>query len=255
MSGTLRLRVERGVAELRLGRGHGNAINPRMVEDLLEACRALEADDGIRGVLLAADGKLFCPGLDLLELCELDRPALGRFLRRFNEMVLRLYALRPPVVAALHGHAVAGGCVLALTADWRVLQSGAQIGLSEVRVGVPFPYGVALILRESVPRERLEEVALLGRNYRDRDAVEAGLVHELRPAEGFEPHCRERLEELLERDPNALAVTKRYLRAATVERIRAAGSTHDAEFLDGWFRPETQERIARLVAGLRERER
>jgi enoyl-CoA hydratase/carnithine racemase len=110
-----------------------------------------------------------------------------------------------------------------------------------------------MILRESIPRTHLEEVALFGRNYSDGEAIEAGLVHEVRPEEGFETYCLQRLEELASRDLNALAITKRYLRSATVERIRQADSRYVPEFLDSWFRPETQQRIHGLVEQLRAR--
>ncbi|MCY0726014.1 enoyl-CoA hydratase/isomerase family protein, partial [Klebsiella pneumoniae] len=81
-----------------------------------------------------------------------------------------------PVVAAVGGHAVAGGCVLALTADWRVIKHGAVIGLAEVRVGVPFPFGVVTLLERSIAPARLAEVALFGRNYESEEAVATGLV-------------------------------------------------------------------------------
>jgi enoyl-CoA hydratase len=254
MSEVVRLERDGAAATIRFGRKHGNAINGELVEGFLAACDEIEQDGSVHAVLLASDGKLFCPGLDLQELSELDRPAMAHFLARFNDAVLGLYTLRPPVVAALHGHAVAGGCVLALTADWRVLQSEAMVGLSEVRVGVPFPFGVAMVLRESVPRYRLEEVALFGLDHRGEGARAAGLVHEVCPAAELESRCGERIEELLSRDPHAVAVTKRYLRRSTVERIRAVGRDLDDEFLDAWFRPSTQERIAALVAELRRRD-
>ena len=250
---TVTLSTEQGLATLRLQREHGNAINPQLVEDLLTALRRLEADDEARGVLLAASGKLFSPGLDLQELSELDRPMMERFLHRFNECILSLYTFSKPMVAAMHGHAIAGGCVLSLTADWRILRDNALVGLNEVKVGVPFPFGVAMILRESVSSTHLEEVALFGHNYRGAEALAAGLVHEVRPEEGFEEHCIERLEELAGKDPQAFALTKRYLRQATVERIRANDPRLAAEFLDRWFSPETRERVGAIVAQLRER--
>jgi enoyl-CoA hydratase len=156
-------------------------------------------------------------------------------------------------VAALHGHAVAGGCVLALAADWRVLWRGAMIGLNEIRVGVPLPLGVALMLRESISSPRREEVALFGRNYVDEEALAAGLAHEVRDAEDFEQHCRSRLAELAEKDARAFALTKRYLRGPTLERIRADSGRSDRDWLDAWFSPDTQARIAKIVAGLQSR--
>jgi len=245
--------VEDGLATIRLHREHGNAINGELADDLASACAQAGARDDVRGVLLAATGKLFCPGLDLQELYELDRKAMGAFMARFNAAVLALYSLERPVVAAIHGHAVAGGCVLALTADRRLLAEGAMIGLAEVRVGVPFPYGVATLLRESVPPQRVEEVALYGRNYTGAEALEAGLAHEVLPVAGFERACRERLADLASRDTHALAVTKRYLRGPAVERMAREDPRRIGEFLDGWFRPATRDRIRALVEGLRGR--
>ena len=250
MGANVRIDADGSVATLTLSRGHGNAINEALVDALTAACDRVEADPEIRGVILAAEGKLFCPGLDLRELIHLDRADMGRMMLKFGECVRRLYALRKPMIAALDGHALAGGCVLALTADWRVLAPEVLIGLNEVRVGVPFPFGVAQILRESIPRTHLEEVALLGNNYRDEAAVAVGLVHELHPLEDFESYCRSRLEEFVARDAFAVGLTKQYLRHPVLERIRETEARHVEEFLDGWFRPETQSRIRALVASL-----
>jgi enoyl-CoA hydratase len=221
------------------------------VRDLGEAFDRAAEDGAVRGVMLAAEGKLFCPGLDLVELIELGRDDLREFLRGFNACMLELYAFPKPVVAAIHGHAIAGGCILALTADWRVLLQGKMVGLNELQVGVPFPFGVALILREQVGSARIEEVALFGRNYRGSEAVEAGLVHEVCDENGFADRCLERLRELAGRDGHAFAVTKRYLRAATIERISRHEAGLEGDFLDGWFSRPTQERLREIVAELR----
>lgn len=249
MAQAVTLERDGALATLRLGRSHGNAINADLVEGLLEATARLAADDGVRAVTLAAAGKLFCPGLDLLELIELDRPAMERFVTRFNACILALYTFPRPLVAAVHGHAVAGGCVLALTADWRVLAEGATVGLNEIKVGVPFPYGVATILREQ--SIKLEEIALFGRNYRGEEAVAAGLAHEIAPSDGFAERCRQRADELAAKDPTAFAVTKRYLRSAAVERMRAHDARHMHEFVDAWFSPATRERLGAVVDGLK----
>lgn len=250
MNQVVTVSVENKLAIVRIDRDHGNAINDEVVDGLMTACQELESDPAVRGMLLASRGKLFSPGLDLQELSELDRPTMTRFLHRFNACVLVLYTFSKPMVAALHGHAVAGGCVLSLTADWRILKEGAMVGLNEVRIGVPFPFGVSMILRESVPRRHLEEIALFGRNYRGREAKEAGLVHEVRPEQGFEAYCLERLQELSDRDPRAFAITKRYLRSSTTERIRASDPHFVGDFLDSWFSPETREKVVAVLAGL-----
>ena len=114
-------------------------------------------------------------------------------------------------------------------------------------MGVPFPYGVAMILRESAPSPKVEEVALFGRNYQGQAAVAAGLAHEIHPAEGFDDHCRARLDELGRKDARAFSVSKRYLRSPVVERIGAHEQVLLHEFLDSWFSPSSQERL-RMVA-------
>jgi enoyl-CoA hydratase len=238
-------------AVLRLDKPRGNAIDGALVEDLQNACEELAADDGVQAVLLAsAHPKLFSPGLDLPTLIQMPRRELHSFMGRFANAVWALFGLTKPVVAALSGHAVAGGCILALTADWRVLRQGAQIGLNEVKVGVPLPWSVALLLRARVPPSALTRVALLGRNFAGEEAVAVGLADETCEAEQFDARCQERMQEFLDKDARALAVTKGYLRASVLSEMRSreAELTHD--FLDCWFSPAGQERLHAAVASL-----
>jgi enoyl-CoA hydratase/carnithine racemase len=240
------------LAVLRLDKARGNAIDEALVDELLRACAEVETDDGVRGVLLAsANPKLFCPGLDLVSLVEFDRPRLERFMHAFGRMLVSLFGLRKPMVAAVSGHAVAGGCILALTADWRVLRrGGVSIGLNEVKVGVPLPLSVSALLRATVPPGSLSRVALLGRNFADEEALAAGLADELADGEGFESACLARLQEFAEKDAYSLAVTKTYLRAETLRQMKAEDPAAIAEWLDGWFSPATQERIRGIAASL-----
>lgn len=247
------LTPEGAVGVVKLDRAHGNAIDDGLVESLVAVLAEAESNPAVGGVLLTSAGKIFCPGLDLQDLVALDRDAMERFMLRFSAAVLTLYTFPKPVVASLHGHALAGGCVFALCADWKVLRRGAIVGLNEVKVGVPLPFGVALIVREAVPRHKLTGVALLGRNYTDDEAVAAGLADELADAGAVETAARARLDEFLSKDLTAFAVTKRYLRSPVVERIRANNRLLMPEWLDGWFSPGTRARIDAIVAGLKEK--
>jgi Delta3-Delta2-enoyl-CoA isomerase len=247
------IRVEKtgAVAVLRLDKARGNAIDEPLVTELIQETRGVADDPAVRGVLLAsAHPKLFSPGLDLVTLVEYQRPDMERFMLLFAEMVWALYALPKPMVAAVNGHAVAGGCILALTADHRVLRAGAQIGLNEVKVGVPLPWTVIELLRASVPPPAFAPVALLGRNFADEAAVAAGLAHEIAPAEGFEDACRARLDEYVEKDAAALAVTKAFARADVVAAMRRHEREKLSLWLDGWFSEPTRVRIRSIVDGL-----
>jgi enoyl-CoA hydratase/carnithine racemase len=239
------------LALLRMSKARGNAIDEPFAAALLGAVRDLDADRDVHGVLLASGHpKLFCPGLDLVSLYEYDRPAMERFLALFGEAVAALYALRAPLVAAVAGHAVAGGCVLALTADHRILRRGSQLGLNEVRVGVPLPWSVAVLLKAAVPPASLSRVALLGLNFADEEAVAVGLAHEVAEVEGFEAACLARLAEFSERNPAAVAATKAFLREGPLAEMRAQEAARRGVFLDVWFSPEGRERIGRAVEAL-----
>jgi enoyl-CoA hydratase len=248
------IRLERtgALVTARFDKARGNAIDEPFTQELLQVAGQLGADPGVRGVLLAsAHPKLFSPGLDLVTLLEYDRAAMERFMRLFAEAVWALYALPKPVVAAVSGHAVAGGCILALTADYRVLRrGGVQLGLNEVKVGVPLPWSVALLLRAAVPPGALTQVALLGRNFADDDALAVGLADQLAGGDGFEDFCRARLEEFADKDTASIAITKGYLREGVLREMRGREKEEMGAWLDRWFSDGTRERIRQIVAGM-----
>jgi Delta3-Delta2-enoyl-CoA isomerase len=253
--GSIRLERTGALVTARFDKARGNAIDEPFTQELLDVARQLDGDTTVRGVLLAsAHPKLFSPGLDLVTLLEYDRKAMERFMALFAQAVWALYALRKPVVAAIGGHAIAGGCILALTADFRVLKrGGTQIGLNEVKVGVPLPWSVAVLLRSALAPTAVTQVALLGRNFADDEALAVGLADQLADADGFEDFCRARLEEFAEKDAFAVAITKSYLRDAALREMRAGESEQIASWLDRWFSDSTRERIRQIVAGMGKR--
>jgi enoyl-CoA hydratase/carnithine racemase len=247
------VRIERQgrLAVARLDKARGNAIDEALAGELADAAAALGRDDTVDGVLLAsAHPKLFCPGLDLVALVDLDRAGMERFMLRFSAAVWSFYGLEKPVVAAVNGAAVAGGCILALTADHRVLRRGAPIGLNEVKVGVPLPWSVTVLLRATVCGSALGRIALLGRNFADEEAVALGLADEIAAPERFEETCLARLAEFAEKDARSLATTKRWLREPVIEEMKEHEPERLRAFLDGWFSPATRERVRATVAAL-----
>jgi enoyl-CoA hydratase/carnithine racemase len=251
------LRIERRgrLVVLRLDKARGNALDEPLVEALSRAAAEMAQDDAVRGVLLAsAHPKVFCPGLDLVALLDYDRASMERFMTSFAVTVWALYGLPKPVVAAVGGAAVAGGCILALTADHRMLKRGAAIGLNEVRVGVPLPWSVTRLLRATARPGALGRIALLGRNFTDAGALDVGLADEVLDDEAFEDACVARLEEFADRDARALAATKAWLREGVLSEMMAREAERLPVFLDGWFSQDTQERIRAAVAAFTGRE-
>ena len=101
-------------------------------------------------MILTGHGSVFSAGLDLKEIPRYDGAQQNRMLARLNKVIHRLYAMPIPVVAAVNGHAIAGGLVLALACDWRVAaETGALFGLTEIRVGVPYPVSAGAVVARS----------------------------------------------------------------------------------------------------------
>ena len=250
---TIRFDRQGPLGILRLDKGRGNAIDDALLEDLARWAVEAARDDQLRGVLLAsAHPRIFCPGLDLVSLIERDRESMREFMSHFATVLWGLFGLLKPVVASINGPAVAGGCILALTADYRVLARGAaQIGLNEVKIGVPLPWSVVMLLKNTVHTSSLAEVALLGRNFADEEALRVGLADALADREQLEQTALARLEEFAEKDPLAFGATKGWMRSQVVATMKA----HEAEtadvWLDAWFSTPTRERLRKMVDGLK----
>ena len=137
-----------GVAVLSLELGRGNAIDHPFIEEMHRALDAVEKSDA-RAAVITGKGRVFCGGLDLLTIHAFDRPALERFVDAFEGMFRRVFAFDRPLVAAVNGHALAGGAILAMACDLRVMADGPfQIGVNEVRLGIPFPAAAFEIVRQ-----------------------------------------------------------------------------------------------------------
>ncbi len=251
----VQIEIKDGIGVIRLAGPRGNALSPDLVADLSSALRTVGGEPSARVVLLSsAHPKVFCPGLDLVSLSQIGRTDMGAFMLDFATLLTDLFALKKPVVAAVNGAAVAGGCLLALTADWRLVRRGAALGLNEVKVGVPLPWSAVMLLRSAVPASSQAAVALLGRNFEGDAAVTSGLANEVVDAEAFEATIAERLAEFADKDAFAFGVTKGYLRGAAVASMRDRETALLDEFLDGWFSGPTQARIQKAVASLQKRE-
>jgi enoyl-CoA hydratase len=202
-----------------------NALGRAMMRFLLDQLTAA----GGAPILLTGTGDSFSAGLDLKEVAALDPTSAEPFLRALEECMAALYLYPGPTVAAVNGHAIAGGCVLALCCDHRVATSSptARIGINEVAVGLRFPPRVLAIVRSRVPRRHRERVLLGGSLFSPADACAMGLVDEV--DDDPLPLARTRLQWLGANPPQAYAQTKRDLRGATAQDL-ATDAT-----LDRWI--------------------
>lgn len=180
-------RLDQGVSLLRMDDGKVNAMGPSFVTAFEAAWREAEATGD--AIVVAGNAKAFSAGLDLKTLPTLDRAALETFARGFMGIFRDVLAHPRPVVAAVDGPALAGGAVLALASDFRLVAPRARIGLTEVPVGVPFPTPVADLARDRLPPQEHAPALLRGLARTGAEAVATGWAHALVEPEALLPEA------------------------------------------------------------------
>lgn len=245
-----RLEIEErdGVRRATLVRGRGNALDPRTLTELEGL---FEPNAKAPPVLLGAHGRSFCTGLDLRLAASLDREGMRELMEAFHGALRACFAYPAPVVAALAGHALAGGALLALACDRRVMACGeARFGIHGVKMGIAYPDVAVEILRHQLPRPLLEDLLYRGRLYDDGEAWRLGLVDALEEPGDVETRALREIG-----TPDAAGVpsrrrTKLALRRRALERLTNSDEEGRERWLDRWFDPRTQGKIRRALRTL-----
>lgn len=250
-------RIEHGaVVELRLARAPVNALDPTLCNDVLPALRDALAD-GARGIMLSGGPKVFSAGLDVPFLLSLgdDRAALKAAWEAFFDAARAIAESPVPIVAALAGHAPAGGCVLALCCDYRVMSAGPdverpfRIGLNETQVGLAAPEGIQRLLRRVVGAHRAERMLVAGEMVEAERALRYGLVDELVDVDSVDTRALSWLQQVLALPSEAMLETRRIARADVSAALQPQHIELD-RFIEAWFAPPTQVALRALVAKL-----
>jgi enoyl-CoA hydratase/carnithine racemase len=239
------------VRELRLARPPVNALDPAL-SAAIAAAVARAAGDGVQGLVLAGGPKVFSAGLDVPYLVSLgaDRAALHAAWDAFFAAARALAEAPMPVAAALAGHAPAGGCVLALCCDYRVMASGPfAIGLNETQVGLAAPEGIQHLLRRVVGPYRAERLLVAGELVQAEAALAMGLVDELVEIDHVATRARVWLERLLALPRTPMLETRRIARADLVAAL-APERIGLERFVDAWYSADTQAALHALLARL-----
>ncbi|MCE9583787.1 MAG: enoyl-CoA hydratase/isomerase family protein [Planctomycetes bacterium] len=226
------------VTVLRLRHGKANALDVTLLREL-EAAFVREAKSETRAVVLAADGPIFCAGLDLFQLAAGGTDYIRRLLPALHDALRAAFTFPKPLVAAINGHALAGGCVLAAAADARLVARGAfRIGVTEILVGFPFPPAALGMMRHVCSPTALQEVALTGRTWGPEEALSRGLVDELVAPEELFARALAQANAFAAVPARAFALTKFQLRSATLEKIDRDQEELGPQILDAWCAPE-----------------
>lgn len=249
---TLTVTREDGLASVRLDRPPANAIESRLVNELEEAFADLEEDEAVDAVVLASAVEgFFSAGLDLPALGSYDDGEMRAFVSDFLDTFRYLHGYPKPVVAALPGHTVAGGAVLAVTADYRLAADGDWgFAMNEVDIGIPVPEPQALIVTDLMGAAGSRDLLLRGRTYEPGEALEAGLVDEVVDGDELGERARALAGELGEKPGAGFAQIKRAQRQDVLRAFDERRKRHEQEILDVVNDPETQEAMRAAAESL-----
>ena len=251
MSALVEVQRDGRMAVVRMARPPANAINSEMCQALLATIDELEADEEIDGAILAGRLGMFSAGLDVIELYKLDAAAMAAFWSEFTEVFLRLFGSSLSWVAAIEGHAPAGGCVLALACDHRVMADGRyKIGLNEVAIGLAVPRWLTRVHASVVGRRRSERMLQLGKMSSSAEALAAGLVDEVVVAESVIDRCREELSIRLSVPQMARHATKMAMRGDLLVDIHEESGQDGQALLQSWYGEECRQSMGRLIEKL-----
>jgi Delta3-Delta2-enoyl-CoA isomerase len=240
-----------GIHEIRLARPPVNALDTSLVRALREA--VLDAPgNGARGIVLSGAQGMFSAGVDVPALLALDRDGVATFWNDFFAVCGAIAASPVPVVAAITGHSPAGGAVMSLFADYRVMAHGVyKIGLNEVQVGIAVPEPIQFAMRRIVGNYRAERLLVSGAMVDAEQAHAIGLVDELAAVEQVVQRAVLWLTDLLTLPPHAMLRTRAIARADLLEVWGDTEGLVEPSFIEAFLSGETQAVLQALVARLK----
>jgi len=228
-----------GIAVLTMQHGKVNALDVEFCNAMADQFIGLRKSDA-KAVVLAGQGRIFSAGVDLKRLSEGGAAYVRQFLPTLHRLYEAVFFHPKPLVAAVNGHAIAGGCVLACCADRRIMAKDVgRIGVTEILVGVPFPALAFEIVRSAVPPRYLPEFTLSGATYVSDEALRRGWVDELAEPEDLMKDAMAVARELSLLSPAAFAQTKMQIRQPVAERLQANGAATDKAVTEIWTAPAT----------------
>ncbi len=232
-----------------MAHGKANAIDLELLAALSTNLHRLREAPA---VVLTGTGTIFSAGVDLFRVVDGGRPYLDRFLPALRKTFNELMAFPRPLVAAINGHAIAGGCVLVETADHRVMTSGSgRIGLTEMLVGIPFPVDAIEILRLATGGRALGRLVNLAESVPAQRAVELGLVDEVAEPDVVLARALEVATALAAVPARSFELVKRELRAPFWDALEARSGHFDSEVDEAWKSDAAIRAIAAYLEALR----
>jgi enoyl-CoA hydratase/carnithine racemase len=234
------LTTNEGIARVALSRGKVNAINEKVVDELTDCFRALSYDPSVTAVILTGEGKFFTFGFDIPEFLSYTKEAFVRYLTKFTGLYTAIFLYPKPVVAALNGHTIAGGCMLAIACDYRIMVMGnAKISLNEINFGSSVFAGSVELMKLWLGQKQAEAVLLSGAMYSAEEALQMGLIDRITTKDDLDGEALKNAREYASQDSAAFRSIKKLLRQSTAEEMTKREKASILEFVDIWYSEKT----------------
>ena len=246
---TLQVEIKNGYAIVQLNRGKVNAINLEMVEELASVFESFEKDDAVGGVIITGQPNFFTAGLDVIELYHYDEDKIKSMFIQFGNLHAQMVKFPKPLIAAITGHAPAGGAVFSIACDYRVMADNQKftIGLNEIKVNIGLSEdiinGYAFWLGKGLATRYLLDGKLM--NAEEGHAV--GFIDEVAPLEEVLDRAEQQMTQYLGAEPQIFKSIKLKSRKAWIEKLGVNGSSELKENLEIWWKPEVRSRMKGFV--------
>jgi enoyl-CoA hydratase len=233
------------VAVVRIEHGKANALDTELMRDLSAALQDLR-DRRTGAAVLTGTGTIFGAGVDLFRVVNGGETYAAEFVPGLARFLVELFEYPLPLVAAVNGHAIAGGCIVACACDYRIMAAGkGTIGVPELLVGVPFPTVAIEIMRFTVPPHELQALVYTGRTCGAEEALRRGLVHEMVAADQLLDRAHEVARQLAAIPAAVFTSTKLALRHEVAARLRNDRTLGDV--VRQWASPDTRAHIQQYL--------
>jgi enoyl-CoA hydratase len=234
------------IAVLRLAHGKVSALDDGFCRALVAEVQTI-ASSRSRALIITGTGSAFSAGVDLFRVLQGGSEYLAQFLPAMEGFFHALLEFPKPLVAAINGHAIAGGCLVAAACDHRVMAEGsARIGVPELLVGVPFPTLPFEMVRARVSPANFRHLVLSGKTATPPEALALGLIDEIAPTDVLMTRARHAAEQMMQIPPVSFALTRRAFTEPILERVRSARSLN-ADVLEAWSSADVQSRMRAYV--------
>ena len=246
---TINITKKDGYSIVQIARGKANAVNQEMVTELRATFAEMEKDNTVQGVILTGTTNFFSAGLDLIELYGYDEQQMRDFFISFGLMHVELARFTKPFICAITGYCPAGGTVIAITADYRVMADNPKfsIGLNEMAVNVQISQnlieGYSYWLGSSLANEKV----LDGHLFSPEEALEANLVNQVCGADEVLPAAEKQMKKYLYADPDIFKNTKAKLRKNWLGKLNDDSTDELDEALGIWWKPEVRTKMKALI--------